>query len=98
MFSRGNYTDFCVCKNLLGSLSDHSALCVTLPWSVTSVPNAIHHERTVYRWIEGTRLSDYSVSWRAWAEHTNSITFAVDFDAIVKQHAQDIDALSLAVE
>jgi hypothetical protein len=34
MFVRGKINIFCVDDSLIASLSDHSALCVTLPWAV----------------------------------------------------------------
>jgi hypothetical protein len=52
----------------------------------------------VYRWVDGTRLSNYSHSWRAWSEYTDNPAFAAAFNAVIAAHTADVDQLSLAVE
>ena len=98
MFIKGSYNTFSILPDLLGSLSDHSALLISLPWSVQNASNAVQPERTVYRWVEGTRLLDYSFSWHAWSKHTNKSEFADQFDAVIKAHASNIDDMAFAVE
>jgi hypothetical protein len=75
LFVRGGFNTFFVFSELLGSLSDHSGLCVTLPWALPCNANATIPERTVYRWVDGTRLTDYSCSWRAWEKRTDEPDF-----------------------
>jgi hypothetical protein len=98
MFARGGFNTFSVVPELLGSLSDHSALFVVLPWSIPCNATAAFGERTVYRWVDGTRLTDYSCSWRAWEKHTDSDDFVTPLTAIVDAPHADVDALALAVE
>lgn len=76
MLLRGAYDSFAIHADALGSLSDHAALAVTLPWTraVDSQPDM--GARTVYRWVEGSSLADYSCSWRAWNKRTDSEQFA----------------------
>jgi hypothetical protein len=52
----------------------------------------------VYRWIDGTRLTDYSCSWRAWEQRTDTAEFAAALTAIVDAPHRDVDALAFAVE
>ncbi len=97
MFVRGAYTTFSVLHDALGSLSDHSALCATVPW----VRDSTTHDRSesvVYRWVDGSSLSDYSRSWRAWNEFTDSPDFAAEFDAVIDAHCTDTESLASAVE
>ena len=89
---------FGVFSDLLGALSDHAALPVTLPWAVERAPDAVLPDRAVYRWVEGTRLSDYSHSWVAWSRYTDTPDFATEFTAVVNSFNGDIDALADKVE
>jgi hypothetical protein len=84
----------------LSSLTDHSTLCISLPWAVhrTSADCASADERIVYRWVDGTSLSDYSTSWVAWSEHTAKPAFGAAFNEVLSSNPTDVDALSLAVE
>lgn len=52
----------------------------------------------VYRWVDGTRLTDYSWSWRAWEQRTDTAEFADALTAIVDAQHVDVDALAFAVE
>ncbi len=97
MLIRGEYTAFSVLHDALGQLSDHSALRVTIPWARDGSPHN-RAESTVYRWVDGSSLSDYSKSWRAWNEYTDRPEFAADFDAVIDAHAHDVESLSSVVE
>ena len=97
MFVRGEYTTFSVLHDALGQLSDHSALCATIPWARDSTVHAAG-ESVVYRWVDGSSLSDYSRSWRAWNEYTDSLDFAAEFDAVIDAHCSDTESLASAVE
>lgn len=52
----------------------------------------------MYRWVEGTRLTDYSHSWRAWQQYTDTAAFVSAFNAVIDSHPDDVDALATAVE
>ena len=52
----------------------------------------------VYRWVDGSSLSDYSRSWRVWNEYTDQPCFAAEFDSVIDAHCNDIESLALAVE
>ncbi len=98
MFVRGSFSAFSVVPSLVGSLSDHAALLATVPWAV---PHAVHPSTdsfTVYRWVEGSNLADYSHSWRAWNRYTDSPGFASEFEALIDAHSGDLDELAAAVE
>ncbi len=98
MFVRGDFGSFQVARQLVGSLSDHAALITTVPWAVPRAETDRDTGRTVYRWVDGTNLADYSHSWRAWNRYTDSPGFASEFEQIIDQHAHDVDALASAVE
>ncbi len=98
MLVRGAFDSFSVARSLIGSLSDHSALVATVPWAVPRAQADHTTVRTVYRWVDGTSLADYSHSWRAWNRYTDSPGFASEFESIIDQHAHDLDALASAVE
>jgi hypothetical protein len=98
MLARGAYMQFTVCGSMLGSLSDHAALRVSLPWVLPRSANASLGSRTVYRWVEGSSLTDYSSSWVSWCKRTDTPEFADAFAAVVDSHQHDVDALATAVE
>ena len=98
MFVRGPFSTFTTVPSFVGSLSDHAALLARVPWAVPRAPTDSSTVRTVYRWVDGTSLADYSHSWRAWNRYTDSPGFAGEFDAIIDAHAHDLDALASAVE
>ncbi len=52
----------------------------------------------VYRWVDGSSLSDYSRSWRAWNEFTDQPCFAAEFDSVIDAHCNDVESLASAVE
>jgi hypothetical protein len=52
----------------------------------------------VYRWVDGTRLSNYSHSWRAWSQHTATPEFAQQFSVVLTTHAASVDDMAFAVE
>lgn len=95
---RGQATNFTVNGNVLGVLSDHRLLHCTLPWVPSRAQQATAPPTTVYRWVDGTSLSDYAVSWQKWRSHTDSQDFAVQFQTILDTWQGDIDALSDKVE
>ncbi len=98
MFVRGVFDSFSVVPSLIGSLSDHAALLATVPWAVPRAQPASDAAHTVYRWVDGTNLADYSHSWRAWNRYSDSPGFASEFEAVIDAHAHDLDALASAVE
>ncbi len=98
MLVRGTFSTFAVAPSLIGSLSDHAALIATVPWAVPRARPDHDTAYTVYRWVEGTNLADYSHSWRAWNRYSDSPGFASEFDAVIDQHAHDLDALASAVD
>ncbi len=98
MFIRGAFDSFTVAPSLVGSLSDHAALLATVPWTVPRAHTASTAAQTVYRWVDGTNLADYSHSWRAWNRYSDSLGFASEFEAVIDAHADDLDALASAVE
>ncbi len=98
MLVRGAFGTFSVMPSLIGSLSDHAALVCTVPWAAPRAPTAPDTATTVYRWVDGTSLADYSHSWRAWNRHSDSPAFAGEFEAIIDANAHDLDALAAAVE
>ncbi len=83
---------------MLGALSDHAALCATLPWAVARTSTNTAHAQTVYRWIDGSRLDDYSVSWRAWNEYTANSNFAADFQSVIDANRNNVESLAAAAE
>ena len=89
---------FSTFPELLGALSDHSGLCATLPWSLARDATAAQGQRITYRWIEGTRLTEYSCSWRAWESYTDKPDFAAQLTEIVDAPHANVDALAQAVE
>lgn len=98
MLLRGSFKSFGVRREALGSLSDHAALYVTLPWVRPSALPPASRTTTVYKWVEGTSLSSYSESWRAWNRHTDTESFAQAFHAIIDQHESDVEQLATATE
>ncbi len=98
MLIRGDYSHFAVWTDLLGALTDHAALYVRLPWALLGTANVRGECTTVYRWVDGTSLADYSHSWRSWNAHTDSPDFAAEFTAIIDSHVGDIESLATAVE
>ena len=52
----------------------------------------------MYRWVDGTRLSNYAQSWIAWSEYTAKPAFAASFAAVLASHDADVDDMSVAVE
>ncbi len=98
MLVRGAFGTFSVAPALLGSLSDHAALVCTVPWAVPRAPTSATAVHTVYRWVDGTNLADYSHSWRAWIRYSDSPSFASEFEAVIDANAHDLDALATAIE
>ncbi len=98
MLVRGAFGTFSVAPSLVGSLSDHAALVCTVPWAVPRAPSTTAAAHTVYRWVDGTNLADYSHSWREWNRYSDSPTFASEFEAVIDANAHDLDSLAAAVE
>ncbi len=98
MFVRGSFSTFSIVPSLIGSLSDHAALLATVPWAIPRAVSPSTDISTVYRWVEGTNLADYSHSWRAWNRYTASLGFASEFEAVIDAHTGDLDELTAAVE
>lgn len=94
MLIRGDFTSFSVLPGLVGSLSDHAALYVSVPWERSPAPIADTPTRLVYKWVEGSSLADYSHSWRAWNRYTDSPEFALAFHAIIDAHVGNVDQLT----
>lgn len=95
---RGTTNSFSVCPEVLGSLSDHCALTCTLPWVPTTTRQQDCTATVVYRWVDGTSLSNYSDSWRAWEQHTDTQEFAQKLSDVANCHVGNIDELSHNVE
>jgi hypothetical protein len=87
-----------VLNTVLGHLSDHCTLSVVVPWSCARVSEVAENPTTVYRWVDGSSLADYSHTWRAWNRHTDSPEFAAAFTAVLDTHVGDQDLLTSRVE
>jgi hypothetical protein len=94
IFCRGRFGNFTVSETVLGSLSDHYTLSVVVPWACTRASFAAENSGTVYRWVDGSSLADYSHTWRAWNTHTDTSEFAAAFTAVLDTHVGDLDILT----
>jgi hypothetical protein len=83
---------------VLGTLSDHYTLQVVVPWASARVSDVAKKVDTVYRWVDGSSLADYSHTWRAWNRHTDTTEFAAAFTAVLDTHVGDVELLSSRVE
>ena len=76
---RGKSLHFAVSTGLFAGLSDHSPLICRVEGPIsTSAPTA-SPARTVYKWVEGSSLSDYSNSWSRWEAFGNDSGFVTRF-------------------
>lgn len=85
--TRAPVSDFTTCQMISQGISDHSPLWCKLAFSSRnnppSTPLAPPTTDFIYQWVEGTHITNYSESWRAWEDHGNNQGFVDRLQSIV---------------
>ena len=79
MCIRGNALHFEVLSDVFDGLSDHAPLVCRVEGPKSTIVDHSTPTRTVYKWVEGTRISDYSSSWQCWEAFGNDSGFVSRF-------------------